>query len=116
MLKSDYRALSEHVLEPRGQYGMTFERGVEIVAKQAAIGRQSGGTVMNYDEVNAFNSIKQSHRLLAVAKYFSPLAGYACKLYTETPPALIFFRMEGRHVQVFYFYIGVQQGCDLCPK
>ena len=109
-----YSSALEDFFQPLGQYGVSVRGGVELVAEQAAIGHQRGGTVLAFDGVNAFNSMRRAHMLPALAKIVPPVARYASNLYARTPPKLL-FSMEDGQVQVVQSRRGVQQGCNLGP-
>lgn len=81
------------------------------MADQAMVGRQRGGTVLSFDGVDAYDSVKRARMLPDLEEYVHSFAGYASKLYARDPPKLL-FRIDNGRTQVVHSRPGVAQGCN----
>jgi hypothetical protein len=109
------------VLMKLGQYGCGVKGGVEHVATQAQLWHELGGTVLQLDCKNAFNSVDRAAMLSAVESFCPELLPYFVAVYCgdNTPEMRAELKeAHGAHqnmAYVIYSELGCQQGDPLGP-
>ncbi|CAB1107073.1 unnamed protein product [Ectocarpus sp. CCAP 1310/34] len=107
-----YKGGIANIFEAANQFGGGVPGGVEIVASTAALSHQQGSTILSFDGKNAYNSMRRSSILPAVATHTPHLAKYFGNIYARTKAKLL-FKMEDGSIEVVLSQRGVQQGCNL---
>ena len=78
------------------------------------LAHQQGSSLLSFDGRNAFNSLKRSKILPALAEIVPVALPYVVNLYALEPPKLL-YKMRHGGTRVVASCSGVQQGCTLGP-
>lgn len=110
------KARTAALLETAGQFGVGARGGSERVALMAQLVYDGGGVVLTIDGTNAFNALKRTALLRAVAEFMPHLYPYASKVYGPHSTPVLQFAMDGSELaEPVLSRQGVQQGDPLGP-